>query len=155
MRAFGLFVATAGYVGYVPIAPGTAGSAAGLVLLVAIRFCAGPELELGFFVGMVTLGLWASEVGERHAAREDPDFVVVDEVAGMLLTMLWVPLTWVTALVGFLAFRLFDIVKPFPVRNAERLHGGLGIMADDLIAAVYAAVTVRLFVWILASLVTA
>jgi phosphatidylglycerophosphatase A len=59
----------------------------------------------------------------------------------------------VTALGGFLAFRFFDIVKPFPVRNAERLRGGIGIMADDLIAAVYAAVAVRLFVWILASLV--
>ena len=153
MRAFGLFVATAGYVGYFPIAPGTAGSAAGLVLLAAIRFFAGPELELGFFVGVVALGFWAAEVGERHANREDPGFVVVDEVAGMLLTMLWLPLTWVTALVGFLAFRFFDIVKPFPARNAERLHGGIGIMADDLIAAVYAAVTVRLFVWILASLV--
>jgi len=153
MRAFGLFVATAGYVGYFPIAPGTAGSAAGLVLLAAIRFFAGPELELGFLVGVVALGFWAAEVGERHANREDPGFVVVDEVAGMLLTMLWLPLTWVTALVGFLAFRFFDIVKPFPARNAERLHGGIGIMADDLIAAVYAAVTVRLFVWILASLV--
>ena len=153
MRAFGLFVATAGYVGYFPIAPGTAGSAAGLVLLATVRFFAGPELELGFLVGVVALGLWASDVGERYAAREDPGFVVVDEVAGMLLTMLWLPLTWVTALVGFLAFRFFDIVKPFPVRNAERLQGGIGIMADDLIAAVYAAVTVRLFVWILASLV--
>lgn len=153
MRAFGLFVATAGYVGYFPIAPGTAGSAAGLVLLATVRFFVGPELELGFFVGVVALGLWASEVGERHAAREDPGFVVIDEVAGMLLTMLWLPLTWVTALGGFLAFRFFDIVKPFPVRNAERLRGGIGIMADDLIAAVYAAVAVRLFVWILASLV--
>ena len=155
MRAFGLFVATAGYVGYFPIAPGTAGSAVGLVLLVAIRFFGSPELELGVLVVTVVLGLWASGVEERYAAREDPGLVVIDEVAGMLLTLLWVPLTWATALVGFLAFRLFDIVKPFPARDAERLHGGFGIMADDLIAAVYATAAVRLFIWTWSALVVA
>ena len=155
MRGFGLFLATAGYAGYFPIAPGTAGSAVGLVLLVAIRLLGSPGLELGILVVTVAVGIWASGVGERHAAREDPGLVVIDEVAGMLLTMLWVPLTWATAVVGFLAFRLFDIVKPFPARDAERLHGGLGIMADDLIAAVYAMVVVRLFVWVSSVLVTA
>ena len=153
MQAFALFVATAGYVGYSPIAPGTAGSAVGLVLLVAIRFFGSPELELGVLVVTVALGLWASGVGERYAAREDPGLVVIDEVAGMLLTLLWVPLSWSTGLVGFLAFRLFDIVKPFPARDAERLHGGFGIMADDLIAAVYAAAAVRLFIWTWSALV--
>ena len=155
MRAFGLFVATAGYAGYFPIAPGTAGSAVGLALLFAIRLLGSAGLELGVLVVTVAIGIWAAGVGERHAAREDPGLVVIDEVAGMLLTMLWVPLTWATAVVGFLAFRLFDIVKPFPARDAERLHGGLGIMADDLIAAVYAMVVVRLFVWVSSVLVTA
>jgi len=148
MKAFGLFVATAGYVGYVPIAPGTAGSAVGLLLLVGIRLFGDPFLEVGVLVVTVVLGVWAAAVGERYAGREDPGLVVIDEVAGMLLTMLWVPLTWSTAVVGFLAFRLFDIVKPSPARNAERLHGGVGIMADDLVAAVYAALTVRLFIWV-------
>ena len=155
MRAFGLFVATAGYAGYFPVAPGTAGSAVGLALLVGIRVLGSPGLELGVLVVTVVLGLWASGVGERYAAREDPGLVVIDEVAGMLLTMLWVPLTGGTAVVGFLAFRFFDIVKPFPAGAAERLHGGLGIMADDLIAAVYATAVVRLFVWVSSVLVTA
>ena len=155
MRALGLFVATAGYVGYFPVAPGTAGSAVGLTLLIGIRVFGSPGLELGVLVVTVVLGLWAAGVGERYAAREDPGLVVIDEVAGMLLTMLWVPLTWATAVVGFLAFRLFDIVKPFPAGDAERLHGGLGIMADDLIAAVYATAAVRLFVWVSSVLVTA
>ena len=155
MRAFGLFVATAGYVGYFPIVPGTAGSAVGLALLVGIRLLGSPSVELGVLVATVVLGIWASGVGERHAKREDPGLVVIDEVAGMLLTMLWVPLTWATAVVGFLAFRLFDIVKPFPAGDAERLHGGLGIMSDDVIAAVYATCTVRLFVWVSSFLVTA
>lgn len=154
MKAFGLFLATAGYVGYAPIAPGSAGSAVGLALFVGIRSFGGHGLELGILVLTVVLGVWASGVGERHAGREDPGLVVIDEVAGMLLTMLWVPLTWPTAVVGFLAFRFFDIVKPSPARNAERLHGGLGIMADDLIAAVYATVTVRLFIWVSSALVT-
>ena len=147
MRALGLFVASAGYTGYVPIAPGTAGSVVGLVLLVGIRRLVSPLLEVGVLVVAVVVGVWASAVGERHAGEEDPGLVVIDEVAGMLLTMLWVPLTWTTAGVGFLAFRFFDIVKPFPARDAERLPGGFGIMADDLVAAVYSAVIVRLFVW--------
>lgn len=153
MKAFGLFLATAGYAGYAPVAPGTAGSAVGLLLFVGIRSFGGRGLELGILVLTVVVGVWASGVGERHAGREDPGLVVIDEVAGMLLTMLWVPLTWSTAVVGFLAFRLFDILKPSPARNAERLHGGLGIMADDLIAAVYATLTVRLFVWVSSALV--
>ena len=154
MKALAVFVASAGYVGYVPIAPGTAGSAVGLALLFAIRLSGSPLIEVGGIVLTVVVGIWASTVAERHAGREDPGLVVIDEVAGMLLTMLWVPLSWATAVVGFLAFRLFDIVKPFPARDAERLHGGLGIMTDDLVAAVYAAVTVRLFVWAAALLVT-
>ena len=80
---------------------------------------------------------------------------MIDEVAGMLATMLWVPLNWSTVVVGFVAFRFFDITKPFPARSVESLHGGLGIMADDLVAAVYAAASVRLFLWASAALVAA
>jgi phosphatidylglycerophosphatase A len=74
---------------------------------------------------------------------EDPGLVVVDEVAGMWVTLLFVPFTPLTAALGFLAFRLMDIVKPFPARRLEDLPGGWGIMADDLMAGVYANVLVR------------
>ena len=155
MRAFGLLVATGGYAGYSPVAPGTAGSVVGLLLLVGVRFLGTSTIEFGVLVGVVAVGVWASSVGERHAGQKDPGIVVIDEVAGMLLTLFWLPLTLSTAIVGFLMFRLFDITKPFPVRVAERLPGGMGIMADDLIAAVYASIAVRLFVWVKPLLVAA
>ena len=74
--------------------------------------------------------------------------VVIDEVAGMLVTLLAVPVGLAGAVVGFLAFRLFDIVKPFPARQAERLPGGWGVMTDDLVAGVYAQGLLRLLLWV-------
>ena len=151
VRALGLLIATAGGAGYAPIAPGTAGSAVGLVLLVGIRTFP-VALEVPILIGVTVVGVWAASVGEREAGRTDPGLVVIDEVAGMLLTMLWVPLTIWTALIGFFAFRAFDIVKPFPAGAAERLPGGWGIMADDIVAGAYAAVVVNALVWLAPSL---
>ena len=153
MRALGLTIATAGFTGYAPIAPGTVGSLVGLLILFAVRASGNPLLELGVLVVVIVSGIWSADVVERDVGIEDPGIVVVDEVAGMLLTLLWIPLTWPTALVGFLAFRIFDIIKPFPARSAERLPGGWGIMADDLFAAVYASIVVRLMWWALPSAV--
>ena len=153
MASFGLFIATGGYAGYAPVAPGTVGSVLGLLLLGGVRYSAVPFLELGVLAGVIVVGTWASGVGEGHAGREDPGCVVIDEVAGMLLTMIGTSLTWPTAIVGFLAFRVFDIMKPFPARSAERLPGGTGIMADDLVAAVYAFLTLRLAIWAVPALV--
>ena len=147
MTSFGLFVATGGYAGYAPVAPGTVGSVVGLLVVVGLRYVDVPFLELGVLVGVTILGVWASGVGERHAGQEDPGIVVIDEIAGMLLTLIGVSLTWSTAIVGFLAFRMFDIFKPFPVSSAERLPSGTGIMADDLVAALYASLTLRLVIW--------
>ena len=154
MRALGLTIATAGFTGYAPIAPGTVGSLVGLLILFAVRASGNSGAELGVLVMVIVGGIWSAGVVERDVGIEDPGIVVVDEVAGMLLTLLWVPLTWPTALVGFLAFRLFDIIKPFPARRCERLPGGWGIMADDLFAAVYAAAVVRLMWWAIPTLVT-
>ncbi len=151
MRALGLLIATVGGVGYAPIAPGTAGSLVGLVVLFGVRLVGDPVFELSTLLAVVLVGTWAAGVGERVAGREDPGLVVVDEVAGMLLTMLWIPLTWMTGIIGFLAFRVFDIIKPFPAGQAERLPGGVGIMADDLVAGVYAWLVVRLLFWVSAS----
>lgn len=149
MRAFGIFMATAGYAGYVPVAPGTAGSLVGLAIYAVVRWSGGWGLEVGVLSTVVVLGIWSATVGERHFQREDPGYVVIDEVAGMLLTLLWIPVTWFGALVGFLAFRLFDIFKPFPARSAERLPEGWGVMADDLVAGVYGHLVVRLLAWVM------
>jgi len=134
--------------GYSPVAPGTAGSAVGLLLFWPLRGLAWPwqlaAVAILSVVGALAAGRVAGKLG-----LEDPGLVVVDEVAGQWLTLVALPFTPVTALVGFLAFRALDIVKPWPARDLERLHGGWGIMADDLAAGVYAHLLLRvgLLVW--------
>ena len=155
MRAFGVFIATGGYAGYVPVAPGTAGSLVGLGVHALVRWSGGCRLEVLVVSMIVVVGIWSASVGERHFGREDPGYIVIDEVAGMLVTLLWLPVTWLGALVGFLAFRVFDIFKPFPARSAERLPRGWGVMVDDLVAAVYGHLVVRLLVWVMPALMVA
>jgi phosphatidylglycerophosphatase A len=145
-----LAIATVG-VGFIPIAPGTFGSLVGvgiyllLKLIVLSSFVSNIVLVLAILV--ITLaGIWAASQAERLFGRKDPGRVVVDEVAGQLISLLPVavlPVSWqVWVMVSFILFRFFDIVKPYPARRMERMHGGLGIMCDDLIAGVYAAVVI-------------
>ncbi len=152
MTRLALLLATFGYVGRFPIAPGTAGSAAGLVLYAALRYWApggsGPFVQAAVIVFLFVAGCWAGSVAERHYGRTDPGAVVLDEVIGTLMTLWLVPVTWKGALLGFLLFRVFDIVKPFPARRCERLHGGLGIMADDAVAGIYGNLALWLVIWI-------
>lgn len=143
MNRLGLFIATCGYVGYVPLAPGTWGSAAGLLLFYAIRASGSMVLEIAVIAAVLALGIWSGTVAERHFGRTDPGPVVVDEVAGMLITLALLPVTLTGAVVGFLLFRVLDIVKPWPSRGFEALPGGLGVMADDAMAAVYANLLMR------------
>jgi phosphatidylglycerophosphatase A len=137
MNRLALLVATGGYVGYVPIAPGTFGSALGLGLLWGMRTVGNGYLEVLVIVLVLALGVWSGTVAERHAGRTDPGIVVIDEVAGMLMTMMLIPLTAISTLGGFLVFRALDILKPWPARRLEGLPGGFGIMADDAMVAVY------------------
>jgi phosphatidylglycerophosphatase A len=143
MRRLGLLIATCGYLGYAPIAPGTVGSAVGVALFYAMRALGLPWLEGVAIIGLFAAGVWAAGVTERALGRTDPSAVVMDEVVGMLITLAWIPVTPAGALVGFLIFRLFDVIKPWPSRRFESLHGGLGIMADDAMAAVYGHLLLR------------
>ena len=137
--------------GFSPIASGTAGSLVALpVVWVAVRLGGWPVLAAVTVVTTV-VGLWAAEGVARAVGRSDPGIVVIDEIAGQMVTMLFVPLTWQTLTVGFFLFRLADIVKPFPARRSEKLPGGLGIMMDDLIAGVYANLAVQALVWLFPS----
>ena len=148
MTRLAVVLATVGYVGHFPVAPGTAGSAAALLLYVMLRWIGSPPaVDVGVIVGLFAVGCWAGSVAEAHYGRTDPGYVVLDEVIGMLLTLLFVPVTWTGVLVGFLLFRGFDIVKPFPARQCERMHGGLGIMADDAVAGIYGNLALRLIIW--------
>jgi phosphatidylglycerophosphatase A len=91
----------------------------------------------------LAVGSWSGSVAEHHFRRTDPSQVVVDEVAGMLITLFLNPVGWLGALAGFLLFRIADIIKPYPADRLERLPGGLGVMADDAMAAVYANLVLR------------
>jgi len=142
----GLFIATCGYLGYVPVAPGTFGSAAGLVVLAAVRWSGSPALELTVIILLFAVGVWSANAAERHFGGVDPAPVILDEVVGMLITLAFLPVTITGAIVGFLLFRLFDVVKPWPANRLEALHGGLGVMADDAMAGVYGNVAMRLLV---------
>lgn len=136
-------IATVGPCGHAPGAPGTVGSAAGVAIFLAVRSVGSIWLEVGVVVAVTCVGVFAASAAESMYQRRDPGLVVIDEVAGMLLTLLAVPVGAVGILVGFLAFRLFDIVKPFPARQAEALPRGWGVMADDIVAGVYAHVALR------------
>ena len=142
MTRLAVWFATAGPAGYAPIAPGTAGSAVGVVIYLA-TWRASQNQQLVLLLAITVAGIWAADVAARHFGKGDPSHVVIDEVAGQLLTFAGLSLGGPGILAGFLLFRVLDIIKPWPARQLESLHGGLGIMADDLMAAVYANLLLR------------
>ena len=151
MTRLAVFVATVAYCGYFPIAPGTAGSAAGLVFYLLVWWTRSPAVEVGLIAAVFAVGIWAATTAERYFGGIDPGQIVIDEVVGMLITLAFIPVGWSGALAGFVLFRIFDVIKPYPASRFERLHGGLGVMADDAMAAVYANLSLRLLIWLLPS----
>ena len=143
MQRLGLFIATCGYLGYVPIAPGTFGSAAGLAVFYAVRSSGSVTVELAAIVVLFAIGIWSGTAAEHHFGGIDPGPVVLDEVVGMLITLALLPVNATGAIVGFLIFRVLDIIKPWPSAQFEKLPGGLGVMADDGMAAVYGNLLMR------------
>jgi len=135
--------------GYSPIAPGTAGSVVGLLLFWPVALTlAWPWAAAATFV-LFLLAVQAAAVVEKEAGLKDPGIVVVDEIVGIWVTMLAVPWTPAYIAGGFVLFRLFDVVKPFPARTAEsRLPGGWGIVCDDVVAGVYANLVLHLVRWL-------
>jgi phosphatidylglycerophosphatase A len=155
-------------VGYAPLAPGTFGSAVGVAIYLLVCAATNPliasamargwnpemlvSLRLTFMLVLATIlttvGVWAATRTEKLLGRKDPGIVVVDEVAGQFITFLFVPVNaaWWMIAIGFVLFRLFDIWKPYPIRRLEMLESGLGIMADDVLAGVYAAILMSLLV---------
>jgi phosphatidylglycerophosphatase A len=155
-------------VGFIPGAPGTFGSAVGVGIYLLVSsvsaqvFAAGaakgwsPELlaslRMTFMLLLVTVltivGVWAASQTEKLLGRKDPAIVVADEVAGQLIAFVFVPFNagWWVIIAGFVSFRLFDMWKPYPIRRLEMLDSGLGIMADDVLAGIYAAIVLSLLV---------
>ncbi len=144
MHRLAIFLCSAAYSGFVPFAPGTVGSIVGLAGYGVLRWAdAPPAAELALLVALFGIGVWSATIAERHFGLEDPGQVVIDEVVGMLVTLVFTGAGWSGAAAGFFLFRLLDIVKPFPVGRLERLRGGMGIMADDVMAGLYANVALR------------
>ena len=159
-----LATATCG-VGYLPLAPGTWGSLLAVVFYLFLHWSwyrhtdielvpAGPFLLVQvLIIAFVTMiGTWAASRSESVLQIKDPGKVVIDEVAGQLIALVAVPATFIgppfLVIAAFILFRFFDIVKPYPARKFESLPGGYGIMADDLVAGLYAGLTVGLIRWI-------
>ena len=131
-----LAVATLGGAGYAPVAPGTVGSAVVVVLLWLM-----PLGTPGLLVALVVVtaaGIWAGTRVERTLGAKDPGVIVVDEAAGMIASVLFLPRTVAVLAVAFVLFRIFDVVKPPPARQSQALGGGVGVVVDDLVAGLYA-----------------
>jgi phosphatidylglycerophosphatase A len=142
-RGAAFWIATCGGVGFFPLWPGTIGAAVGLGVVAALERLPLTEAGLSAILGFAAaaffgLGVWAAGWAERLLGCRDPGPVVVDEVAGQMVTFLACPAaSWKVLLAGFALFRLFDVVKPFPAGRAEHLPGGWGIMTDDIVAGIY------------------
>ncbi|HWI18182.1 MAG TPA: phosphatidylglycerophosphatase A, partial [Vicinamibacterales bacterium] len=121
--------------------------AAGLALFAFIRWIGVPAVELGAIVAVFAIGVWAANGTEAATGRKDPGIVVIDEVLGMLITLALLPVSITGVIVGFLLFRVLDVIKPYPAAQFESLHGGLGIMADDAVAGLYAYLIMRGLIW--------
>jgi phosphatidylglycerophosphatase A len=146
MRRVAVFLATCGYVGYAPVAPGTFGSAAGLAIFALVRSSGSMLVEIATIVVLFAVGVWSGTEAEHHFGGVDPGPIVLDEVVGMLITLAFIPVNATGAFVGFLVFRALDVFKPWPSGRFERLPGGLGVMADDGMAALYGNGVMRILV---------
>jgi phosphatidylglycerophosphatase A len=129
--------------GHVPIAPGTAGTLGAIPLYLLIRPL-GPLAVAAAAVALTAVGIWAAARVERRLGGKDPQIVCVDEVAGVFVTWIAAPSTTRALVAGVIAFRIFDQLKPWPARRAERLKGGAGIVLDDIAAGLWGAAVLLL-----------
>ncbi len=138
------FLFTGFYSGYAPGAPGTAGTLVGMACYILLYLILGQEYIILVNILLVALllypAIWLGDAGEEFFGVKDAQEVVLDEMMGYWITMLFLPFNWKLAVAGFILFRILDIVKPWPARKLQDLRGGLGIMIDDYIAGVYGCI---------------
>ena len=149
MNYFILILATGFGVGYSPIAPGTLGTLVAIPVYYFLSNISSPIYEITL-IGFFFLSVWISENAEIFFGKKDDQRIVIDEIMGFLVTMLWVPKTAILMVVGFFLFRFFDILKPFPIRHLEkRFKGGFGVVLDDVMAGVYANIVLQVIGFIM------
>jgi len=137
-------------IGYLPIAPGTWGSLAALIVWYVLIGHISSITLIALIVVIFALGVYTSSLIEINLTIKDPSIVVIDEWVGQWIVLLFLPKSMVWGLVAFLLFRLFDIWKPYPISKLDNMHGGWGIMLDDVLAGIYALVVISILrVWII------
>ena len=144
-----MFLATGGFVGHIPVAPGTFGSLLGIPLCYALS-----EIRLPWAVAsavsLIVVAIWIAQRAETITQQKDPGKIVIDEIAGMVVTLIGTPFHLTSVVIGFFIFRALDITKPFPIRDLERrISGGAGVVLDDVAAGIYANILVRLILYML------
>lgn len=146
------FLFTGFYSGYIPVAPGTAGSLVAMLLYILEYSLLGHDLHWSINLIAVAVLIYPSmlicDAGEKFFSNKDPGQVVWDEFIGYFVTMLFLPYSWKLAVAGFVVFRFMDIVKPFPAKQLQSLKGGLGILIDDVVAGIYACIVLHIVVYV-------
>jgi phosphatidylglycerophosphatase A len=139
-------IATLGFLGFMPIAPGTFGTFAAFAVFILLK----PSLYLhaAILLLITPIGIISSHIAERVLNEKDSGHIIIDEFCGYFLAVLLVPVSFGYAVAAFFLFRVFDILKPFPIRKMEKLKGGLGIMADDLMAGLYSNLLLQIWIFI-------
>jgi len=146
-----VWLATGFYTGNIPWAPGTFGTLPGLFLCFFLARL--PLLvSILLILALIALAIWIAGEAEKMLGKKDPGCIVIDEIAGMAVTLLAIPISLQTAVAGFLLFRFFDVVKPPPIRTIDKkVHGGIGIVMDDVIAGVFANLVLRAGIYLMNS----
>lgn len=144
-------IATLLGVGYVPGAPGTLGSLIGLMLYVLVFLIGGAQGVVIVFAWVLVFSIWSSGLASQQLHQKDPSCIVIDEVVGLWVTLMGTQSHGPMLLVGFLLFRFFDVLKPFPIRRVESLPKGWGIVLDDVLAGIYANLSLRILLRVLHS----
>lgn len=146
VRAVILFIAQGAYSGKFPVAPGTAGTLVGVILFLGIKNFS-PLAYAAVCLLLCGIGTWAAGRSEEILGRKDSPSIVIDEIAGYIVAMFMVPAGWGFAAAGFVFFRIFDILKPWPLNRLQNIHGGPGVMLDDIGAAVYTNIILQIAVY--------
>ena len=141
-----IFIATGAWVGKIPIAPGTFGTLTGVLFVLVFKII-NPCYETFYVVTLIIFAIWIADHAEKILKQKDPGCIVIDEIAGYVVTMVGIPLSIPTMVAGFILFRFFDIIKPFPVKYFEKnFKGGPGIVLDDLIAGLLGSLVLRILI---------
>lgn len=148
MKYLIIIISTGIGIGYSPFSPGTLGSLLGIPIYLLLRFKSNFIYVL-FLIIFIFFSIWISDYAQKYFGKKDDQRIVIDEISGFLCTFLFLDKKIFSILVGFILFRIFDILKPFPIRNLEkRLKGGYGIVLDDVIAGIYANIIIQLILLI-------